>query len=256
MTLIRTANVVARLLPLCGLLLVSRAAWSYEFVPTDAEFASWPTYCQARYVTTYVGWRSQWVATYPQATIDLWKKQLGAETFEYVHHYCAGIIWLERARFEPDKHTRAFYLSTAEEEALFTHRGVPKDSPIRPAIYVTLSQIEEEKGEHAKALEYLSQAITTRPDDALAYGALAVIQRKQGRLDLARDTLLKGDAATHGESAEIHYNLGLIYLELGNAEAAQAQAKRAYELGYPLPGLKKKLVKAGYWQDEPVRAAD
>ena len=53
---------------------------------------------------------------------------------------------------------------------------------------------------------------------------------------------------TEGKSAEIHYNLGLIYLELGDADRALEQAHAAYALGYPLPGLRNRLQRMGKWR--------
>jgi hypothetical protein len=32
-------------------------------------------------------------------------------------------------------------------------------------------------------------------------------------------------------------------------ELAKTYAKKAYELGFPLPGLKNQLIKAGKWED-------
>lgn len=225
-------------------LLLSCTAWSFEFVPTDAEFAGWPPYCQARYVTTYIGQTTNFGANYPQASINLWKRQLGEATFERVHHYCAGIIWLNRAKVQGDKKTREFYLRTAQEEALFTHRGLPPNSPILSPIYVTLAFTCQEKGDFPCAIDYLNEAIAQRPTETTPYCAMAVIHRKRGKLQEARDILVKGNEVTGGESAEIHYNLGLIYVELKDLEQAQVHAEKAYALGYPLEGLKKKLAQA------------
>ena len=51
--------------------------------------------------------------------------------------------------------------------------------------------------------------------------------------------------------AEAFYNLGLLQVKTGDYEAALESARQAYGLGYPLPGLMKKLKKAGYWKTEP-----
>jgi hypothetical protein len=48
-----------------------------------------------------------------------------------------------------------------------------------------------------------------------------------------------------GKSAEICYNLGLLSLELGEIDDAEKYAKLAYEQGFPLPGLRKKLQELG-----------
>ena len=50
--------------------------------------------------------------------------------------------------------------------------------------------------------------------------------------------------------AEAHYNLGLLYFKSGDYEAARASAQKAYELGHPLPGLKRMLVASGHWSTE------
>lgn len=48
-------------------------------------------------------------------------------------------------------------------------------------------------------------------------------------------------------NANIHYNLGLIYLDLKDYPKAREHAQRAYELGFSLPGLRKRLEAAGQW---------
>jgi Flp pilus assembly protein TadD len=47
--------------------------------------------------------------------------------------------------------------------------------------------------------------------------------------------------------AEVHYNLGLLYLDRKRLDDARTQAREAYRLGYPLPGLRDKLAAAGAW---------
>jgi tetratricopeptide (TPR) repeat protein len=48
-------------------------------------------------------------------------------------------------------------------------------------------------------------------------------------------------------SPEANYNLGLLYVRLERYDDAQRYATKAYELGYPLPGLRNALVAAGEW---------
>jgi tetratricopeptide (TPR) repeat protein len=49
-------------------------------------------------------------------------------------------------------------------------------------------------------------------------------------------------------SQNAHYDLGLTYLETKQFELANQHAQRAYGLGAPLPGLRKRLEQAGYWK--------
>ena len=57
------------------------------------------------------------------------------------------------------------------------------------------------------------------------------------------------------ENANINYNIGLLYLKIKNYEQSVIHAKKAYGLGFPLPGLRNKLKRAGKWDgtlDESV----
>ena len=51
------------------------------------------------------------------------------------------------------------------------------------------------------------------------------------------------------EDANLYYNLGLVHFEVKDYDKSLAYAKRAYAAGFPLPGLKEKLHKAGQWRD-------
>jgi tetratricopeptide (TPR) repeat protein len=65
---------------------------------------------------------------------------------------------------------------------------------------------------------------------------------------------LEKAAELNSENGNVHYNLGLAYFTLKDYEKSLAHAQRAYALGFPLPGLRNKLEKAGKWQS--VRSAD
>jgi hypothetical protein len=48
----------------------------------------------------------------------------------------------------------------------------------------------------------------------------------------------------------LHYNLGLLYVDQMQYDLAREQAKQAYELGYPLNGLRARLERAGRWTSQ------
>ena len=48
-------------------------------------------------------------------------------------------------------------------------------------------------------------------------------------------------------SPELNYNAGLLYVDLGELDKAANCATVAYDAGYPLPGLRNKLVRKGVW---------
>ncbi len=101
---------------------------------------------------------------------------------------------------------------------------------------------------------YFNRAIRFRADDALVrmiYGRYLYAQKRPhdaaSQLEAANEL-----AEDNGFS---HYNIGLIYLEARQFEAALVQAHRALALGFTRPGLKDGLVAAGRWQEPPGGAA-
>ncbi len=100
---------------------------------------------------------------------------------------------------------------------------------------------------------YFDRAIRFQPDDAQVRMLYGLYLQRKGKF---REALLQLDEAQKlaGENANIHYNIGLIYLDLGEFEEALDHAHRAYALGFPLPGLRNRLKRAGKWR-EPAPAS-
>jgi tetratricopeptide (TPR) repeat protein len=91
---------------------------------------------------------------------------------------------------------------------------------------------------------YFQRAISFTPDDPLVYHAYGAYLQKSGDLHKAAAQYEKA-IQLMPDAPEPHYNLGLLYLQLNDYKKASEQADRAYALGYPLQGLKKKLAAAG-----------
>ena len=51
------------------------------------------------------------------------------------------------------------------------------------------------------------------------------------------------------------YNIGLLQVDLKRYDAALTYAHRAYQAGFPLPGLRDKLKRAGVWREPAAVAA-
>lgn len=69
------------------------------------------------------------------------------------------------------------------------------------------------------------------------------------------ETAFKSALEINSQSVDAHYQLGLLYFEIGDFAQSLMHAQIAYELGYPLPGLRRKLEEAGRWQPETLRPA-
>jgi tetratricopeptide (TPR) repeat protein len=60
---------------------------------------------------------------------------------------------------------------------------------------------------------------------------------------------LDRSASLGDDDANLNYNLGLGYLEAKKYDKAMAHARKAYAAGFPLPGLRDRLTKAGAWKE-------
>jgi tetratricopeptide (TPR) repeat protein len=95
---------------------------------------------------------------------------------------------------------------------------------------------------------WFQRAVQFQPDDAqvrLVYG----IDLLRGGKKVEAVEQLKLAEGLAVNDANVYYNLGLAYFDLNDFEKSNMYAKRAYELGFPLPGLRDKLKRAGAWRE-------
>ena len=217
----------------------------FNFKPTTAEWEAWSPLCKARYSISRAADGTNFAGAVPAYTVEEWKAQMGEYVWSHMHHYCAGLAFQFSARQEYDRNKKAEMLRRAASEADYTRRRLEPGMPLFTTTTIAMASISLDRGQVARAESLLKEAISAAPSEPNGYVALASVYQREGKMVLARDTLLTGDSATEGASAEIAYNLGLVSLELGDKEAARAYAERAYRMGYPLPGLRRKLAAVG-----------
>ncbi|MGD2081966.1 MAG: tetratricopeptide repeat protein [Chromatiales bacterium] len=92
---------------------------------------------------------------------------------------------------------------------------------------------------------YFQRAIGFRSKDPTVRALFGIYLHKKGRLEEAVRQY-QAAAEISPRNPEIHYNLGLALVGLKRYSEALSHAEEAYEGGYPLPGLKNKLERAGY----------
>jgi len=102
---------------------------------------------------------------------------------------------------------------------------------------------------------YFDRAIRFRPDDGTVRMIYGVFLGRRGaktqaieQLEIARNLV--------GDDPNLHYNMGLVYFDLKDFPRSLEHAHKAYSLGFPLPGLKNKLQKAGKWQEPTTASSD
>jgi len=95
---------------------------------------------------------------------------------------------------------------------------------------------------------WFERAVRLQPNDANVRIVIGIELLRDGKTKAAIEQLKIAETLAP-ESPNVHYNLGLAYFDTTDFEASLKHAKRAYELGFPLPGLRDKLQRAGKWQD-------
>jgi len=102
---------------------------------------------------------------------------------------------------------------------------------------------------------FFDRAMRFRPGDGVVRMLYAnYLLKLKGREEEALEQYQEA-VKIQPEHANINYNIGLLYLKAKNYEQSVVHAKKAYGLGFPLPGLRNKLKRAGKWDgtlDESV----
>jgi tetratricopeptide (TPR) repeat protein len=178
----------------------------------------------------------------------------GYGPFDYRSTETAKIEIVEKFHFPPKVETLrgGSTASTPGGDLAYTLKAFPNHPR---ALMATVRFSEKTKQDPPPEMIYtvncwFDRAERFRPDDAtvqLLYGLHLV------RIGNSKDGITKLESALSlsGDDPNILYNLGLAYFELKQFDKSLEYAKQAYSLGFPLPGLKNKLLKAGKWKDEP-----
>jgi Flp pilus assembly protein TadD len=95
---------------------------------------------------------------------------------------------------------------------------------------------------------YFDRALRFTPNDGMVHMIKGIYFMKAKRPSDAREPLTTATRLMP-DSSEAIYNLGLLHFELKEYDAARECAVKAYALGYPLPGLRRRLEKLGLWED-------
>lgn len=99
------------------------------------------------------------------------------------------------------------------------------------------------------AMPYFETALNRYPQHGETWLLYGIYLHRLGRLKEAVEAY---NSAIDREArlAESYYNLGLALLDLGRLKRANEAAQRAYGLGHPLPGLRKRLRAKNAWQPD------
>ena len=94
---------------------------------------------------------------------------------------------------------------------------------------------------------YLQRAINFRPNDATTHMLFGMFLQRTDRNELALEEYRRAEKLAPA-NPNIQYNLALLLVDMEMYEEANQKAVNSYGKGFPLPGLKNKLISAGYWE--------
>lgn len=171
------------------------------FSPTPSEMALLPEFCRVR-------------ATDNQNSPEFqsWMQRIGPK-FLGIHHYCAGINYINRYQYRiADKH-RKYYLSRAVPEIDYIAKEMPPEFPLASEIYLNRGIALKLMGKDAEALADFNRSIDRDPRQAAAYLVIADYHIKAKNKPKALEIVSAGL-----KNAPDNKRLQRKYLELGGKE--------------------------------------
>ncbi len=91
---------------------------------------------------------------------------------------------------------------------------------------------------------WFDRALTFRPEDGTVWLIYGNYKSRLGATDTALEAYQRAKELMP-DDVEVDYNLGLLYVKLGDYDKAAVHARAAYEHHYPLQGLRRKLAEKG-----------
>lgn len=96
---------------------------------------------------------------------------------------------------------------------------------------------------------YYQRALNFAPDDLTVITLYSIYMHRNGHYEQAKIIYERG-LKLDPDNKSLHYNFGLLLVKIKEYKQAVLHAKKAYDAGYPLPGLKNQLQRVGHWPQE------
>jgi len=140
-----------------------------------------------------------------------------------------------------------YHFNSEKHDLDYTLRAWPNH---HAALYeIILNQTRQKSSAHVRtpAECYAQRAVNFSPKDATARMLYALLLHRSEKPEQA---LKSYQIATGLDPAnnQIKYNMALLLVDMKHYDEANKYAREVYAGGFPLPGLKSKLVKLGQWQ--------
>lgn len=169
--------------------------------------------------------------------------------------FIVQLAQIERSFFSPEVESGARGAASAQDLDR-TLQAFPNHTPALAAL-ARLALKEKQVRLPGAGLPvecYFDRAQRFAPDDAAVYTTYANYLFALG-LNAKAVEMYARASELEPANPVVNYNLGLAHVKLRNYEQANKYAQRAYQAGFPLPGLKTMLTQAGKWRELPPEPA-
>lgn len=226
------------------LLFISSAVSARDI--TEAEWAAWPDFCKAGWLNGSGGARSVFQGRMsPGEVSQILRRAPQSVGIAGLWHFCLAMAETNRAKVKPYNSATARSLQDALNDFSYSFGRTPITAPgysMLTAHYGTALYISGRKDE---AVSMWEKGMQAQPSSRESYLAMAEMLLKERKNIDALKILLRYEENKAYDSPDVEYFLGHIYFELKRYEKAREHADKAYKLGYPFPGLRRKLERIG-----------
>ena len=213
---------------------------------TQAEWAVWPDFCKAAWLDSSGGARSAFQGRMsPEQIRSILSKTDQTVGIFGTWHFCLAMAETGRAKIGPYNRETEETLQNALNDYAYSFARTPKTAPgysMLAAHYGTALYISRRRDE---AFSMWEKGIEAQPSSRESYLAMAEMLLKERKHKDALKVLLRYEDKKTYDSPDAEYFLGHVYFELKQYDKAREHADRAYKLGYPFPGLRRKLERVG-----------
>ncbi len=226
------------------IILVSPASMAFDVVLTETEFRMLSSHCKRFYTVSQIGRSLPYTLKMPKD--DFKAANLEAEKAGGAWHYCAGLVYMTRASYEPSLQKKQELYKKSIHEMAFSIGRITAEHWLYGEMLLNQAKAVYSLGDKFKSRTMLEQLLKQKPDYFQAKIELSRQYAKENNFQPAIAMLLAVPSEVKEKSADLNYALGVYYFKTGKFEDSHVYAKKAYQLKYPLPWLRTQLIKKGF----------
>ncbi len=180
----------------------------------------------------------------------------GFGPYDYTNpeHVTKWLWWVEPFHFTPEVEALiSGHTGYIEADLDYTLRAFPNHH--RALFAVLKLQLRDgyrRVGGYRTVECYFDRAMRFAPDDGVVRMLYGIYLHRKGKYQEALTRYKEAERFVPGDT-ELSYNLGLLMCDLNRCSEAIPYAQKAYSAGYPLPGLKQRLIDAKLWNQVVIR---